>query len=809
MIKIYNCIVDSHDLNLTLLAVALCIVSSATGISLLQYANDARDRSHWTRLGISSVATGSGIWATHFVAMLAFSPNLPTSYDPLLTAVSFLLANTLAVAAFALAMTRKSLGRQALGGLVLGAGIVAMHFTGMAAYRIKGVLLWDMETVAIAIVFGLLAATLAVPVALRARSVWMKIVGGAVLTLAICGHHLLAMGAISVIPDVDAGASTALPPIGWIAAVVVISSVSVATLALIEAALDVREKRRVAMEDDRLESLAEVAIDGLIVCKKGRIVTLNNHFANLVGADHSKLIGSKLDEWVTDDMSRGLLSSRPCLPFETSVRNTNGQQIPVELVQRAIELHGKQHQAIAIRDLRARKETEERLQFLAHHDSLTGLSNRAQLNRTMDNLLESMNERGERGTSFAVYSIDLDRFKHINETYGYDCGDLYLIKVAQRLREAISANDFIARTGEDEFVVIQPNVTTVGHAEGLSAYLASLIAEPVELGERVLKTTASIGVAFAPTDGTTSEQVLKSADLALGRAKLIRNNVSFFVPEMDDSFRDRLQLERMIARAVSIDGFVLHFQPIVDSRSAEVLGFEALIRMKSENGSLISPGVFIPAAEEMGHLGQIGAWALKEACLTARTWPNDLFVAVNLSPAQFGVGNIVALVSKTIEETGLSPDRLELEITESLLLDDSEHVMAELQGLRELGARVVMDDFGTGYSSLNYLWKFPFDKLKVDRSFMSDFENTGDRVKTVLRTIIGLGRELKMRITIEGVETAQQVAFIKSVNGDQIQGFFFGPPIPAIDIPLFISQKESALKMRNSPRLKTTFKLVN
>lgn len=803
MIRIYNCIVESHDLGLTLLAMFLCVLSSVTGVSLLRYAHDTRDRSRWIWLGISSVATGSGIWATHFVAMLAFCPNLPTRYDPSLTAASFILANALATAGFALAMTRQSIGRQAAGGVVLGAGIVGMHFTGMLAYRIHGVLLWDRSMVGVAVVFGLVVAAIAVPVAVRTTGTWSKVLAAAVLTSAIVGHHILGMSAISIIPDIEVPAATSLSPVGWIATVVAVASTSIAALALIGVSNDRREKRRISMENDRLVNLADATIDGLIVCDQEKLVTVNNKFAELTGLNQADVVGSDLSQWVPDNISRALLSSRPNLPIETIVRNAKGQQIPAELVLRPIELHGKPHQAIAIRDLRSRREAELRLQFLTQHDGLTGLCNRAQLSRMLDQLFDSVNGYG---AIFAVYSVDLDRFKNINDTFGQDCGDFFLIKVAQRLRDAVGPNDFIARVGGDEFVIVQPNVVTPGHAESVSAYLASLIAEPVEFGDRVLKTTASIGVTFAPADGSNSEQILRCADLALGRAKLLRNCVRFFSTEMDASFRDRMQLEQAIIRAVAENGFVLHYQPIVAARDAELLGFEALIRMKADGGRLVSPADFIPAAEDMALLGQIGAWALKEACRAAVTWPRHLFVAVNLSPTQFGNGSIAALVAKTIDETGLSPDRLELEITESLLLDDSEQIMAELHQLRGLGVRIVMDDFGTGYSSLSYLWKFSFDKLKVDRSFMADFGHAGDRAKTVLRTVIGLGRELDMQIVVEGVETAEQVDFLKKIRGDQAQGYFFGTPMPGIDVPFFIAEKTSLLK-KPEPAARTQVKL--
>jgi diguanylate cyclase (GGDEF)-like protein len=423
---------------------------------------------------------------------------------------------------------------------------------------------------------------------------------------------------------------------------------------------------------------------------------------------------------------------------------------------------------------------ERRMRFLAHHDVLTGLANRASLiERLSVALAASAEQRGH----VAVHFIDLDHFKEVNDRFGHDGGDFLLNTIAERLRAVTRSDDIVARLGGDEFVLVQPNISGREQAEEFAQRLSSALAEPTRLKEHELFTTVSIGVALAPADGDTPERLLKSADLAVYKSKAEgRNCVRFFSPEMDAELQGRIALEEVIRNAVLHDGFELHYQPIFQMSDRRLIGFEALIRLPKADGALIPPLTFIPVAEEMRLIDKIGTWVLREACKTAAGWPKHLTVAVNLSPAQFAAGSVSEIVAAALKEADLQPFRLELEITETLLLGDSVSVMTELQKLKELGVAIVMDDFGTGYSSLSYLWRFPFDKIKIDRSFMQGFDGSGRDAETVVKTIITLGRELHMHVTIEGVETAKQAAFLDSANGEQAQGFYFGRPVPASEL---------------------------
>jgi diguanylate cyclase (GGDEF)-like protein len=432
------------------------------------------------------------------------------------------------------------------------------------------------------------------------------------------------------------------------------------------------------------------------------------------------------------------------------------------------------------RRTKEKQRADRRIRFLAHHDALTGLANRARLIETLDKALFALPSHGN---AIAVHFIDIDRFKVVNDTMGHDGGDFLLKTFAERLRAATRPGDEIARLGGDEFVVIQSGVNSRDEAEKFANRLMTALTAPMQFNNHELVATFSVGLALAPVDGNSSERLLKCADLALYKAKADgRNCIRFFLPEMDTELQTRIELERMIRNAVLHDRFELHYQPLFEMSDRSLIGFEALIRLSAEDGTLIPPLVFIPIAEDLRLIEKIGAWVLREACRTAATWPEHLTVAVNLSPAQFLSGRICEIVAAALKGSGLAAHRLDLEITETLLLGNSEAIMTELQTLKAMGVAIVMDDFGTGYSSLSYLWRFPFDKIKIDRSFMQGFDGSGRDVKTVVKTIIALGRELHMRVTVEGVETAEQAAFLDKADGDQAQGFFFGRPIPASEV---------------------------
>jgi diguanylate cyclase (GGDEF)-like protein len=433
------------------------------------------------------------------------------------------------------------------------------------------------------------------------------------------------------------------------------------------------------------------------------------------------------------------------------------------------------------RRTREKQRADRHIRFLAHHDPLTGLANRRRLIEKLDAAMALLPATGR---CLAVHYLDIDNFKQVNDTLGHDGGDFLLSTIGKRLNAVVrQRGDVVARLGGDEFVVVQSGIRAKQEAEDFAGRIASVISAPTTFREQQVQAYSTIGIALAPADGATPERLLKSADLALYDGKSHgRNRIRFFSPEMDAAMQERVRIEKILRNALDRNGLEIYYQPIFEKHGNDLIGFEALARLPAPDGSLIPPLVFIPLAEELRLIDKLGEWVLREACRAAQSWPDSLSVAVNLSPAQFESANIEEVVASVLRDSGLAPRRLELEITETLLLRNGEAVMASLHKLKEMGVAIVMDDFGTGYSSLSYLWKFPFDKIKIDRSFMENFERAGRDVETVVKTIIALGRELKMRVTVEGVETPEEVDFLYDVDADQVQGFYFGRPLPASEV---------------------------
>ncbi len=435
-------------------------------------------------------------------------------------------------------------------------------------------------------------------------------------------------------------------------------------------------------------------------------------------------------------------------------------------------------------DITADKQAKQRIAFLAHNDALTGLVNRANFSQAVERCFE--NRRISSGSQFSVFYLDLDGFKLINDTKGHNFGDQLLVEVGTRLKRALRENDVVARLGGDEFALLLRNEISIPALSALAEKIIDSIERPYEIESQRVNVSVSIGIALAPRDGREAQTLLNNADLALYRAKEEgRGTYRFFEIEMDDIVRDRRMLEQELRAAVVHNQFELHFQPLVSAIDDATIGFEALIRWNHPTRGTVSPVDFIPLAEKTGLICEIGDWVLEEACRTATTWPEQMTISVNLSPQQFHNRRIVSSTRKALYASGLAPHRLELEITEGLFVDNTEEALAALGDLKALGVMTSLDDFGTGYSSLSYLLKFPFDKLKIDQSFIKSIEKD-KTARDILETIARLGKILNLSVTAEGVETADQALFLSTMACNQMQGFHFGRPIPSDQISAFL-----------------------
>ena len=426
-------------------------------------------------------------------------------------------------------------------------------------------------------------------------------------------------------------------------------------------------------------------------------------------------------------------------------------------------------------DITEQRQNEERIRYMARHDALTGLPNRLHFMEAMSQCEASI-QRGERA---GVLCIDLDHFKTVNDTLGHSIGDRLLQHVAERLRATTRDADLLARLGGDEFALLMRATDRPVEAATVADRIVSELSQPFLVDGHQLVIGASVGIAIAPEDGVTGETLMKNADLALYKAKDDgRSTFHFFEPGMDAEIQRRRAMEAGLRLALARGEFRLVYQPLVGLKEDRITCFEALLRWDPPGSDTIEPSAFIPIAEETGLIVPIGEWVLAEACRTAATWPADVRVAVNLSVAQFKSKRLYDVVMRALTESGLDPRRLELEITESLLLSDNEPTLALLHQLRALGTRISMDDFGTGYSSLSYLRSFPFDKIKIDRSFMRDLTLKEDNL-TIVQAVIGLGHSLGMATTAEGIETEEQLAAVRAQGCNEVQGYFLSPPVPA------------------------------
>lgn len=428
-------------------------------------------------------------------------------------------------------------------------------------------------------------------------------------------------------------------------------------------------------------------------------------------------------------------------------------------------------------DVTATKIAEARIVHLAHHDALTGLPNRAFFSDSLDQALQGLGEG-----MLAVLSLDLDGFKAVNDRHGHPVGDVFLVAVAERLRTAVRSGDVVARFGGDEFMVLDPTIRETSEVETLCEHLIRRLSEPFDVAGQELTVGVSIGVALAPLDGSTSKELLKNSDSALYRAKNDgRGTFRFFAPEMDHRLQEHRQVVQDLRMALARSELVLHYQPFVSAETGVVSGYEALIRWVHPKRGLVSPCEFIPLAEESGLIVPIGAWVIERACRDAAAWPTEHRVSVNISPVQFRDRQLPQIVLAALTAAGLSPSRLELEVTEAVLIDDASATLDTLRHIRAMGVRVALDDFGTGYSSLSYLRRFPFDRIKIDRSFVKELDVRQDS-QVIVQAIRDMASGLGMSITAEGVETEEQAERLRLTGCEELQGFLFSRPKSAREI---------------------------
>jgi len=695
-------VVGTYSNGVVLLSFLVAVLASYTALDLASRitASTGAGAAAWLLGG--AFAMGTGIWSMHFIGMLAFTLPIATAYHIGITLASMAIA--IVVSGFALyTVSRDSLSLRslALGGVLMGIGISAMHYTGMAAMEVEPGIRYDRLLFAASIVIAIAASTAALWISFQLRSdarrrVYARLAGAVVMGGAIVGMHYTGMAAAKFDANTICTAAT-LTNNGWMA-----------------------------------PTLAVVTF--LILC---------------------------------GTLSLSLLDARM-----------------------------ESRQAQMARSLHA---ANEKLQHLVLHDALTKLPNRLLLEERVQQAVDEC-RAGE--THCAVLFVDLDRFKTLNDSLGHFAGDTVLRTVAERLRSSVRLEDTVARLGGDEFVVLLRRVARPGDAREVARKIMEAVSRPFALDEHELRIGSSIGISVFPHHGDDPARLLANADAAMYHVKKSgRANFAFFTPEMASFFPERLALETDLRAALEKDELVLHYQPKVDMASGRIVGMEALVRWQHPRRGLIGPSDFIPFAEETGLIVPLGNWVLREACRQAREWQRrgmeEITMAVNISGVQFQQRDLVESVSRALEASGLAARFLELEITESVVMQNAPEARVMLEQLHQMGVGLSIDDFGTGYSSLNYLKRFPIDKLKIDQSFIRDLSVDSDDA-AIVQAIIALAHGLRLRVVAEGVERTDQYDFLRGLGNDEYQGYLYSRPLPAREAQARLEQESSLDRLERS-----------
>ncbi len=665
MLRVLTCLAYEHNYWYVLVAAIVCVAGSMMTMGLFDRARQLQGSNRLVWVLLSGMAGGTAIWTTHFVAMLGFDPPTGYTYEPTLTLASLAIAMVFTAAGLHLAAAGGPTFMIEAGGAVIGFGIAAMHFTGMAGLQVAGHVEWAADLVVASVVLGVLLATLAVNRCARVSTVRGQTLGAGLRVLAICSMHFTAMGAATFVP----GPSFGLLPQAFSSELVAISVMAI---------------------------LSVVAGLGLYVI-----------------------------------------------------------------------------------DARSRREVLDGFRHAALHDALTGMPNRAHLASHLPDVLKAC--AAEEG-KVAVIVMDLDRFKDVNDVHGHRAGDALLQALAARLGETMRVGEFVARAGGDEFVAVKQGVDGASDALEFARRLVGCISLPVVRQERSFSVGASLGVSLYPSDARDADELIGVADLAMYRAKRqAGNKICFYDHSMDEGRRARSALTMELNGAIERGELTLYYQPQIAVATGEVIGFEALLRWNHPHRGLVLPGEFIPIAEETGLILPIGEWVLRSACAEAARWAKPLKLSVNIAAAQLSQSDLPRIVHEALIETGLPPARLELEITEASIIDDLHGTLQILRQLKLLGVAIAMDDYGTGYASLSTLQKFPFDKIKIDRSFV---EGVGtDRASTaIVKATILLANSLDITVLAEGVERQEHLDFLREQGCSEVQGYLFGRPQPASEI---------------------------
>ena len=782
-----------YDPRLVVASVLTAVFASYAALRIAGYASKGMrrtERALW--LGFASLCLGVGTWAMHFTGMVALTLPCGVAYDLGGTLASMLPGVIGAAAALWLVSRAQVSGPQiAFSSVLLGSGIGAMHYSGMAAMRFDGMVRYDPGLFILSLIVAVTLAWIALVLRLRLRGrAWSDALAALSMGGAVSGMHYTAMAAAYFVRGDSAVAQEALDPALLSVAVLFVTAALIA-LGLVGAFARRQHElaRQLRASEQKLRHVLDTTQEGFwVIDIEGRTLEVNPAMCTMLGRQAREILGRRPYEFA-DEVNAELLRSRNSQlrsgePHEFSATLLRADGDPLHCNFSAAPMRdesGVLRGAFAlVADIGHLRASEEALLKLARFDALTGLANRSLLGIQLSHALE----RAEREqTGLAVLMLDLDGFKDVNDSFGHPVGDRLLKAVADRLRELLRGADTVARLGGDEFAIIIESFEGADAVAAVAAKVIEAIAEPYHLGFHTARVTTSIGISLFPADGGDEVELLRSADTALYAAKRGgRNAYRFHDAKMAEAVRLRVAIEQGLRRALSEGGFEVWYQPKINLRTRRVVGAEALVRWRDVERGLVSPAEFIPIAEETGLIVPIGEWVMRQSCRQVMAWLDEGMdigsVAVNLDGAQIERSNIIETVENVLADTGIPPSRLELEITESLLLDNAERGMGTVAVLHEMGVGIAIDDFGTGYSSLSYLKFLRADRLKIDRSFVRGLPDDPDDV-TIARAVISLAGNLGFAVIAEGVETEAQGNFLHEEGCHEVQGYFYARPMPA------------------------------
>lgn len=772
MLAVYTCVTQQHDPRWVAVAAILCLVSAFTTVRLLQRANRLTGRNQLLWVAGTGCVSGFGIWATHFLAMIAYKPDLPTGFDLPLTALSLVVAIAITGVAFTVRVRCSGIAGRIASGMLFGMGVSTMHHVGMAGFLVAGRLLWSAGYIAASIAIGQLFGVVAMACVLRAARSGHRLGIALLIVIAICGAHFLGMAGVAILPDMSVVLPRQLMPLSWLAAGIGAASLAIVAIAIAGLRLETRD-RALRTEMARMRSLADAAVEGLLIYGNDGVITANRQLATLTGLGDEDVPGRTFAALFGDSVTLDALVAQPDVPVEAQLLYADGTPIPVELVLHMVELAGRSLPAISVRDLRKQRQSEEQIRFLEGCDPLTGLMNRQAF-------LEQVGTRiagADSGRRFAILCLDLDRFRQVNDLHGHAAGDALLKRFAAVVLSALGPDQCFARLGGDEFAILLPDIRGPRDANRVAQAVLDAVRRENMVSATPYVLSGTIGIALYPDDGIETKHLLMAAATALHNAKAIERGTSrFFRAEMGEVVRMRRVLEQDLHGACARNEMLLAYQPQMNVKSRQIIGFEALLRWNHPQLGQVAPDKFISIAEESGAIVSLGEWVLRRACRDATAWENPLTVAVNVSPIQINNPEFATRVHEILLDTGLPPSRLELEITETALAHDFTTALTTLRRLKTLGVRIAMDDFGTGYSSLYNLRAFPFDKLKIDRSFVASVDSN-EQASTIVRAILGIGHGLGIPVLAEGVESSEELDFLEAEGCEEVQGYLLGQPM--------------------------------